>query len=216
MLAPVSYGADFEEMVKDLVEDKIGNQYSLNLNFDKSKKYEDIIANQDRIKSVSLTMFSVKPKGFKALVIFDEPISKKVEIYGKFDAYFEVYVATRYIRFGENLVPGDIKIMKAKRLKNGEQAVRNLPDILGMQAKFNIKAGQIIKKADLKNPEVIKENDPVTIMYSNNDITLKTLGIALGSGAVGEKVRVKNDKTGIIVFGEIINKNVVKVNSSDK
>lgn len=212
----ISFAGDFESTVKELIEEKIGNQFSLELRFDGSKKYERVILDQEQINSVTLTMFSVKPKAFKVLIIFDDPKLSSIEVFGKFEAYYEVYVATRHIKYGDEISTGDIKILKTKKLRNGESTVKHFPNIFGMQAKFTIKAGQIIKRSDIKNPSVIKEHDPVTIMYSSGDITLKTLGIALASGAVGEKIRVKNERTGIVVFGEIIDKNVVKVNSNGK
>ena len=211
-----SFAVDFESTLKELIEERIGNQLSLDLAFDGSKKYEKIILNQENIKSISLTMFSVKPAGFNALVIFENRNLDNIEIFGKFEAYYEVYVATRHIKYGDVISLGDIKILKTRKLRNGESTLKYFPNIFGMQAKFNIKAGQVIKRSDIKNPSVIKEGDPVTIMYSAGEITIKTLGIALASGAIGEKIRVKNEKTSIVVFGEIIDKNVVKVNSSEK
>lgn len=201
----------FEVTVKELISEKIGQDYSIDVKFDSTNKLEQIISNEGNLKSTSLTFFSPKTKSFKVLTIYKN--GEKTELFGKFDAYYEVPTATRPVRFGTNISPGDIKKTKVRRLKTGEIPLKEMPQIFGMQAKFNIMPGQVIKKSDLKLPSVVKENDPVTLLYSSNNITLKTMGVALATGAIGDKIRVKNEKTGIVVFGEIIDKNVVKVNS---
>lgn len=201
--------SDFEEKVRELVSEKLGNQLSFDVVFESNSKLEKIIAKENLIKDIALNYFSADTRSFKVVVIFNH--NETIELFGKFEAYFEVPVATRTIRFNEELSPDDIRIVKVKKLKTGQIPIKNPSELVGMQAKYNISAGYVIKISELKKPPVIKENDPVTLLYKSHDISLKTVGIALASGAVGEKIRVKNEKTGIIVFGEIMDKNVVRV-----
>jgi len=69
----------------------------------------------------------------------------------------------------------------------------------------------MIKISDISNPPVIKNNDPVNIVYSSGVINLKTTGVALGSGAVGDMIKVKNGTSGAVILGQIINKNTIQV-----
>ena len=64
-----------------------------------------------------------------------------------------------------------------------------------------------VKRDDLE----IDINDPVNIIYSSGAINLKTVGIALGAGAVGDMIKVKNTSSGAVLLGQIINKNTVQV-----
>jgi flagella basal body P-ring formation protein FlgA len=62
---------------------------------------------------------------------------------------------------------------------------------------------------------VIKNADPVNIIYSSGSINLKTSGIALRAGAVGDMIKVKNGTSGIVVLGKIINNNTVQVSGDN-
>ncbi len=208
-----TFASDFESSVNELIKEKIGDQFSLQTKFDSKAKIDKITENNEKIKSISLIYFSPETKSFKVLVLLEN--EEKIEVFGKFEAFFEVAAASHYIKFGEEISASDYKILKVKSLKSGQIHLKDPDQLVGMQAKYNIPAGHILKMSDLKKPPIIKENDPVTLLYTGHDISLKTIGIALSSGAAGEKIRVKNEKTGIVVFGEIIDRNIVKVGTND-
>ncbi len=208
-----SYAGYFEDTVKQIVSDKIGGQFSIDLKFPPSAKLDQVIKEDDLIKSISFSFFSLESRSFKVVSVLSN--NEEIELFGKFEAFFEILVASRQIKFGEVLTAYDVKTVKVKKLRAGEAAIKDLNIGFGMETKTNIMAGQTIKLSDLKKPPVIKENDPVTLVYSSSEITLKTLGISLSSGGVGEKIRVKNEKTGIVVFGEILDRNTVKVSTKD-
>jgi flagella basal body P-ring formation protein FlgA len=206
----------FEDTVRSLIEDKIGSDISFDLRFESEKKLLEIISDESKIKTISMTFFSPKSKSFNISVSFKNSKDTQRQIFGKFDAFYEVYSASRMIKFGEEVTSSDFSVTRVRRLSNDDATTKDFPTIQRMVAKAGMRPGQVVKKSYLKRAPIIKENEPVTIMYSTNEINLKTLGIALSSGAIGEKIRVKNDKTGIVVFGEILDKNVVKVNSSEQ
>jgi flagella basal body P-ring formation protein FlgA len=67
----------------------------------------------------------------------------------------------------------------------------------------------------MSSPSVIKNNDPVNIIYSSGSISLKTVGISMGVGAVGDMIKVKNSSSGAVLLGQIINKNTVQVGGNN-
>lgn len=208
-----SQASDFEETVKELLLKKMNNHNSVEVRFDSQSKLMKILEKESKIESIILSFFSLETKSFKVLTSFSG--SEQIEIFGKFQAFFEVPVAARNIRFGEEISPDNIRIIRVKKLKQGENSIKDPDRFYGMEAKYNIRSGQVIKLSDLKKIPIIKENDHVTLLYTAKDITLKTLGIALSEGAVGEKIKVRNEKTGILVFGEVKDRNIVKVSASD-
>lgn len=203
----------FEDTVKEMISEKIGGQISIGLKFPQNAQLEKVLAQEENIESISLSFFSHETKSFKVISLL--PNKEQIELFGKFEAFYEVPVATRYIRHGNVLSPDDVKITKLKKLKEGESPIKDMRLVFGMEAKNPIAQGDVIKLSDLKHPPIIKENDPVTLVYISSDITLKTNGFALSAGSLGERIRVKNEKTGIVVYGEVVEKNVVKVSSQD-
>jgi len=138
-------------------------------------------------------------------------MTKKEEITGKFNSFFEVPVAAKIIRVGDIIIATDIKIQKIRSNKVKDGIALNEQEVIGLQARKFIIAESVFKLNELSKPHVIKANDPVNIIYASNNLMLKTAGIALGSGAIGETIKVKNEDTGNVLLGEIVNKNTVQV-----
>lgn len=202
----------FEESVKSLVLEKIGNYHSVDLRFESENKLQQIIVQDNEITGVVLTFFSLETKSFKAVAKLE---SNELEIFGKFDNYFEILVASKLLRRGVQINQEDVKSIRVKKVKNISDIIKDPSLIYGMESKINIMPGQIIKLSDLKKTPIVKENDPITLLYESSGISLKTLGISLSSGAIGDKIRAKNEKTNVVVFGEIINKNVIRVGTQN-
>jgi len=98
---------------------------------------------------------------------------------------------------------------KIDSLKN--DYITDQSDIIGMQAKKYISMGNMFKLSDVSRPSVIKQNDPVSIIYSSGTINLKTVGVAMGAGAVGDMIKVKNSTSGAMLLAQVTNKNTVQV-----
>jgi flagella basal body P-ring formation protein FlgA len=55
-----------------------------------------------------------------------------------------------------------------------------------------LRVGQAVRTADLMKPEIVKQNETVTITYQRPGIVLSIRGKALESGAEGDVVNVLN------------------------
>jgi flagella basal body P-ring formation protein FlgA len=204
----------FDKTVTDLLQEKItDNRITVEPEYTSKSKASSIRTNQDKIKSIVIEKFDSKPSEFLLNISY---LDGKIDsLSGKYVSYVQVPVAARYIKYGEIIHSSDLNNVKVKldTIKNSD--ISSAVDIVGMQAKKYIAVGSIIKKADVVNPPVIKNNDPVNIVYSSGAINLKTSGVALGTGAVGDMIKVKNASSGVVLLGQIINKNTVQVSGSN-
>lgn len=214
-LWPVAaFAGYFDSTIENILKEQLNNEYLyFETKYDSPIKLNKIYQNEKEIESINLTFFSPVTKSFKVSISL--PNSELIEIFGKYDTYYKVPVASRYIKSNEIITPGDITYIDVKKLKNTDNIAMRQENIIDMQIKKSVLANHYFKISDLKRPPVIKENDPVTIVYKSNNITLKTIGLAESAGAIGDKIKVKNDKTGIIVYGEIIDKNIVQVSNDE-
>ncbi len=202
------FASYFEDSLKSLILEKIGLHYSIDLKFESNGKLDQIISRDHEISSVALSFYSPQTKSFKALVKFTQ---ENIEIFGKFDTYFEIYLSNKFIKHGKQINPEDIKLVKVKKIQDLDDIIKNPSMLYGMETRQNILPGKVIRLIDLKKSPLIKENDPVTLLYESNAMSLKTLGIAMAQGGIGDKIRAKNEKTGIVVFGEVVDKNIIRV-----
>ncbi|CBL44722.1 Flageller protein FlgA [gamma proteobacterium HdN1] len=86
-----------------------------------------------------------------------------------------------------------------------------ISDTKGLLAKRSIAANQVLTHTMLKNPDVIQRGQAVIIEAGNTQFSIRTAGVALASGAIGEIVRVKNSTSGRTVEGTIISDNTINI-----
>lgn len=163
----------------------------------------------NEVKNVVLINYEPERSNFKIRVNYNNGSSD--EVFGKYESFVELPVTSRFIKAGEIILASDVTSVKTKTSRVRGNYISKEEDIIGMQAKKHLSAGIVIKPNELARPAVIKMNDPVSITYSANNIQLKTTGVALGVGAIGDMIKVKNEDTGTVLLGQIINKNTVQV-----
>ncbi len=82
----------------------------------------------------------------------------------------------------------------------------------GLLAQRTIPAGQVLTPDMLKAKPLIHPQEEVTITLTLNGMTIKTTGIALASGQLGDHIPVQNKSSHIKVEAEIIGDGLVRVN----
>ena len=130
---------------------------------------------------------------------------------GKYISYIMAPIAGRYIKFGEVIQASDISSKKTRLDTVRKGYATEDAEVIGMQAKKYIAVDKMFKISDVSNPPVLRNNDPVNIIYSSGVIKLRTTGVSLGKGAVGDMIKVKNSSSGAVLLGQIINKNTVQI-----
>ena len=200
----------FDRNVEDLLYEKIQDKKALiEISYNATGKVAQIKSKQNEIKNVVLINYEPERASFKIIVNYLN--GNYDELTGHYETYVEVPVTSRLIKAGEIILASDITFIKTKVSRLRENYILSENDIIGMQAKKHLSMGSLVKMTELSRPVVIKMHDPVNITYSSGNIDLKISGIALGNGAVGGTVRVKNEDSGAVMLGRIINKNTVQV-----
>lgn len=205
-----AYGKPLEEMVSNLIIEKLGPEIiEVDLNFDNKSKAHIPSIRDIGVKSVRLSYFDPQYSSFRINVT-----SKNDQIYdlfGRYKAYLDVPVMSKGVTLGSIITESDIMSVKTpySRVKSGY--VTSLGDIVGMQARRRLAGGALIRKSDILKPQVVRQGDNVAITYDKGNIKLRTNGIAQGAGAVGDNIKVKNESTGTVVHGIVKGKNLVEV-----
>jgi flagella basal body P-ring formation protein FlgA len=74
----------------------------------------------------------------------------------------------------------------------GPNILRESEQAVGLAAKRSLRAGQVIRQADLAKPELVTRNEAVTIAYVVPGIVVSIRGQALEPGAMGDVINVLN------------------------
>jgi len=100
--------------------------------------------------------------------------------------------------------------MNINRLSSGY-----FDDIAQLKGKIltqNLLKGAVLTKHHIKTPMAIKRGQSVTLIAKNSAIEVRMEGTAMSKGAIGERIKVKNNRTKRIVEGVIVNKHLISVN----
>lgn len=129
-------------------------------------------------------------------------------------AYKEALVATKEIGIGKSINKSNV-IMKKVEVDGNHHNLVSMDLLEGdeiVSSKF-YRAGQAIDKRFSKIRSDVQKDEMVTVIFDmKNNLTVSIKGKALASGSKGDMVAVQNSDNKKVYYGEIINKNIVKVN----
>ncbi len=114
-----------------------------------------------------------------------------IQIRGTLHLIMNIPVVTRVINPEEEIFEADISWQKMPLAKVNQDTIQNKDDLIGKTPKRQpIKPGIILRKSDVTAPLIIRKQQPVTIIYVDEGLTLSTMGEAKQDGAKGDLIRV--------------------------
>ncbi len=152
--------------------------------------------------------------GLVSLVItfkVDGRAIKKVPLSGRIKVLQRVVKASRNLPKGHILSEADLVESTEMTHYPAQEIPVGSEAILGMMLTRPIRGGQIITKAMVKSPPLVRKGERVLITAENRAIKVTTLGKVLEDGALGEQVRVVNITSGKQLFATVAGKGRVAV-----
>jgi flagella basal body P-ring formation protein FlgA len=138
-----------------------------------------------------------------------DPINTRVT--GRADDMFELPVPVTRLPGGAVLRSEDVRMMRVHAsLVHGEVA-RALREAVGMQLKRQVVAGQPLEMAELTLPLMVQRGATVQMQLDSPGLSLQGKGVAMEAGAAGERIRVLNPSSRLVVEAEVVGPGVVRV-----
>ena len=114
-----------------------------------------------------------------------------------------VVVATRHIRRGEPIGPGDVRVERREARGLPAAHTSDPGDVIGMAAASSISLGQPVRTDRIERPAVVERGQRVRLRLESAQLRIEATGIALSKGAVGDTIRVRNADSRREVTGRI-------------
>jgi flagella basal body P-ring formation protein FlgA len=137
------------------------------------------------------------------------PIDTRVA--GQADDVVEVPVALTRLLSETVLRPDDVRIARVHVAVLANEVARTLDQIVGMQLRRPVAAGQPLRLADLTRPPLVHRGATVQIELSSTGLSVTGQATALDAGAEGDKVRVQNLTSHAYLFAQVIGPGKVRV-----
>jgi flagella basal body P-ring formation protein FlgA len=130
---------------------------------------------------------------------------------GRVEEMMEAPVALTRLLPETVLRPDDVHIARVRTALLQNEVARSVDQIVGMQLRRPVAAGQPLRLADLTRPPLVQRGSTVQIELSSIGLSLTGQAIALDAGADGESIRVQNTTSHAFLFARVIGPGRVRV-----
>ena len=138
-----------------------------------------------------------------------EPIAARIG--GQVADVLELPVAAARLQAGAVAGPRDIRTARVRVALIHAEVARDPAAVIGMQLKRQIAAGAPVPVADLMRPTQVGRGEPVRMQLQVEGLSLSGQGVALESGAAGERIRVRNTSSQTVIEAEVLGPGAVRV-----
>ena len=122
----------------------------------------------------------------------------------------EVLVTLSPVRRGEPL-EGKVGIKRMEISHFFGKPLTDINQIKNKVASRLLMSGRIVTDLDIKDPELVRKGDIVTMVGIKGNLRITIKGIARTGGSLGEMVKVMNPSTRRIIVGRVVGFGVVEV-----
>jgi flagella basal body P-ring formation protein FlgA len=123
-------------------------------------------------------------------------------------------IVTRALARGDVVRASDIAITRKPKSEVKGDTSGSADQLVGLEARVAIPAGEPLRRADLIRPDRIKRDDAITLVYEAPGILLACRGKALESGADGDVISVVNVQSKRTIQGTITGPGRVTVSTT--
>ncbi len=135
----------------------------------------------------------------------------RARVSGRVIAITEVPVLRRVVAVGAVIQDHDIDWLRLPSKKLNRNIVTAARDLLGKSPRRSIALGRPVRARDVERPLTIEKGGLVTMTLAMPKMVITVVGQAMDSGAEGDLIRVRNNRSHVIVQGVISGPGQVEV-----
>lgn len=188
---------EIEERVAQAVASRFISTDPANIAVTFERPFRGIHIEPNLTGALAVSRFSFDPRSGRFDILFDLPGSTAIRrtplrFTGIAAETYEAATLARPVVRGEVLRAADIIVERRPKHEVVGDAVRQPDRAIGLAARQPLRAGQVLRRADLTKPELVARNEPVLIIFDSPGISLTVRGKAIEAGAEGDTVNVLN------------------------
>lgn len=132
-------------------------------------------------------------------------------ISGRAEEMAEAPVAITRLQPDTVLRAEDVRIARLRATQVTAEVASSLSQVVGMQLRRPVAAGQPLRLADLSRPALVQRGAVVQIELTALGLSVTGQATALDPGAEGDRIRVQNNNSKAFLFAEVIGPGQVRV-----
>ena len=111
------------------------------------------------------------------------------------DIFIKALVADTNLDKGQVINKGSFSLQLVPYSIDAMNYIRDEKALLGLEVQRNIKAGEGLEGKDLNTPILIKRGASVNIVVKEEGFSIRTVGVALAGGRIGDQIQVSMKNT---------------------
>ena len=189
------------------------------------KSASDVIVSKFKVKGnrpvpegkISFKLFQknrIRPKGrvkLIAAVNVNGKVENEVMLSGCVDIFESVVCTSRDLKRGEVIKTDNVYLGKINGSRLSSKVLTHIDNVVGLQAKHNIKADTCLKEWMLEKSPVVEKGDLITIFAESGDLKVTAPGRVLMKGCTGEIIKVQNLMSKKDIYATVVNHSTVMV-----
>lgn len=215
-----NYNSSFSgNRLQDIIKSHISNSMKseeINLDILILQNIPDFNFKEDNI-TAQINDNELKLKGISNITLeflnTDSEIIKNYNVPISIKTFENIYVANRTLKVGENLTEDCLHLTKYETTNldfDNYLNKNNFQNYLGYGIIKNIFKGNVILREFLDDNTGVKRGENVTLLVKNGIVTIKSNGVALTNGKIGEEVKVQR-QNGISLSGTLIENKIILI-----
>ncbi len=198
---------DVEERITRAVAGQQGFGEAKNLSVAFDREVRTLHVEASATSDLLIARINIEPRTGRFDVSFEIPGSAAarrlpLRFTGVVAETVEAATLVRSISRGDVIRESDVTVERRAKTEAAGDAI-NVDQAIGLSAKRPLRAGQVLRTADLMKADVVSRNEAVTILYEAPGIMLTVRGKTLEAGAVGDLVNVLNIQSNRTVQAEV-------------
>jgi flagella basal body P-ring formation protein FlgA len=141
----------------------------------------------------------------------DGELVRKVTVRAYLKVYKEIFVARDTIQRDKIIEETDLVRVRRNVDRTTADYVTEPQELVGKIATRTINPKEVIQERTVTTPPLVNTGDRLTIIYETSLLRLTAPGISMSKGRMGEKIRVRNADSKLVVYATVQDENTVQV-----
>jgi len=209
---------DVEARILLALAGKYGLPDSSNLAIVFDNEVRTVVVEATATNELTVVRLSYEPRTTRFDIAFELPGSAlarrlPLRFTGSLAETFQAVVPTHEIAQGQVIKVSDLALERRPKTSSTATTLTTIEQAQGLSTKHALRAGQVIRQADVAKPELVGRGETVTIVFQVPGILLTILGKAAEPGALGDVISVLNVQSKHTLQATVIGPGRVSVNA---
>lgn len=135
----------------------------------------------------------------------------QLTLVGRYDEMIDVPVVKYRLSSDDVISEKDLEWQKMPKSRIKRETILEYAALLGKSPVRGLSPNRAIEQDEIQRPNIVTRRMPVRMRYRTPNISIQAVGTAMQDGAMGDKIKVRNDDSGLEIDARVVASGHVEV-----